>query len=150
LDGDNIRHGLNKNLGFSPQDRKENIRRIGEVAKLFADAGITTLASFISPYIKDRELAREIHKKANLGFIEVFVDTPIEECEKRDPKGMYKKAREALAAGKGMGFTGVDAPYELPPNPEIVIHNDKATPQEAAAMVINYLEENGFLPDLRE
>ena len=114
LDGDNIRHGLNKNLGFSAADREENIRRIGEVAKLFADAGVITLTSFISPYRKDRDQARKIHEEAGLPFIEIFVDVPIEVCEKRDPKGLYKKARAALAEGKGMGFTGVDDPYEAP------------------------------------
>jgi adenylylsulfate kinase len=148
-DGDNIRHGLNKNLGFSAEDREENIRRIGEVAKLFADTGVITLTSFISPYRKDRDLARKIHDEAGLSFIEVLVEVPIDECEKRDPKGLYKKAREALAAGKGMGFTGVDDPYEAPEKPEIVIHNDKVTPQEAAAQVIEYLEKNGLLPALK-
>ncbi|MGQ9650576.1 MAG: adenylyl-sulfate kinase [Phycisphaerae bacterium] len=144
-DGDNIRHGLNKNLGFSAADREENIRRIGEVAKLFADAGCIMLTSFISPYRKDRDQARKIHEDAGLTFIEVFVDVPIEKCEQRDPKGLYKKAREALAAGKGMGFTGVDDPYEPPLKPELVIHNDKVTPQEAAAEVLEYLEERGLL-----
>ncbi len=144
-DGDNIRHGLNKNLGFSAADREENIRRIGEVAKLFADAGIIMLTSFISPYRKDRDQARKIHQEAGLSFIEIFVDVPIDQCEQRDPKGLYKKAREALAAGKGMGFTGVDDPYEPPLKPELVIHNDKITPQEAAAQVLAYLEEKGLL-----
>ncbi len=144
-DGDNIRHGLNKNLGFSAADREENIRRIGEVAKLFADAGVLMLTSFISPYRKDRDQARKIHDEAGLTFIEIFVDVPIDKCEQRDPKGLYKKAREALAAGKGMGFTGVDDPYEPPLKPELVIHNDKVTPQEAAAQVLAYLEEKGLL-----
>lgn len=149
LDGDNIRHGLNKNLGFSAEDREENIRRIGEVTKLFADAGLFSLTSFISPYIKDRDQARKIHEEAGLSFIEVFVDVPIEECEKRDPKGLYQKARAALAAGKGMGFTGVDDPYEAPLKAEITIQNDKVTPQEAAAQVLTYLEEKGLLPALK-
>ncbi|NLE61369.1 MAG: adenylyl-sulfate kinase [Planctomycetes bacterium] len=144
-DGDNIRHGLNKNLGFSAADREENIRRIGEVAKLFADAGVIMLTSFISPYRKDRDQARKIHEEAGLTFIEIFVDVPIDQCEQRDPKGLYKKAREALAAGKGMGFTGVDDPYEPPLKPELVIHNDQITPQEAAAQVLAYLEEKGLL-----
>ncbi len=144
LDGDNIRHGLNKNLGFSAADREENIRRIGEVTKLFADAGLFSLTSFISPYRKDRDLARKIHQEAGLTFIEVFVDVPIDICEQRDPKGLYKKARAALAEGKGMGFTGVDDPYEPPLNPEIVLHNDKLTPQEAAAEVLNYLQSRGL------
>jgi adenylylsulfate kinase len=144
-DGDNIRHGLNKNLGFSAADREENIRRIGEVAKLFADAGLITLTSFISPYRKDRDQARKIHDEAGLTFIEIFVDVPIGECEKRDPKGLYKKARAALEAGKGMGFTGVDDPYEPPLKPELVLHNDQLTPQEAAAEVLAYLEHTGLL-----
>jgi adenylylsulfate kinase len=117
LDGDNIRFGLNKNLGFSAADREENIRRIGEVSKLFADAGIVTLSSFISPYAKDRDAARAVHKEAGLPFIEVFVDTPIEVCEQRDPKGLYKKAR----AGEIKGFTGIDDPYEAPTSAELVI-----------------------------
>lgn len=148
LDGDNIRHGLNKNLGFSAADREENIRRIGEVARLFADTGVITLTSFISPYRKDRDQVRRIHEESQLSFVEVFVDVPIEECEKRDPKGLYKKARAALAEGKGMGFTGVDDPYEAPLEPELVLANAGITPQEAAAQVINYLEARGILPPL--
>jgi adenylylsulfate kinase len=148
LDGDNVRHGLNKNLGFSAADREENIRRIGEVAKLFADTGVIALTSFISPYRKDRDLARQIHLEAGLPFIEVLVDVPIAVCETRDPKGLYKKARAALAEGKGMGFTGVDDPYEPPLSPEIVIHNDRITPQEAAAQVIRHLESQGMLATL--
>ncbi|MBP9915892.1 MAG: adenylyl-sulfate kinase [Thiobacillaceae bacterium] len=148
LDGDNVRHGLNKNLGFSAADREENIRRIGEVARLFADTGAIALTSFISPYRKDRDQARAIHLDSGLPFIEILVDVPVEVCETRDPKGLYKKARAALAEGKGMGFTGVDDPYELPAAPELVIHNDRITPQEAAAQVINYLESRGLLPDL--
>ena len=145
LDGDNIRHGLNKNLGFSAADREENIRRIGEVAKLFADAGAITLTSFISPYRKDRDQVRKIHQEAGLPFVEVFVDVPIEVCESRDPKGLYKKARAALAEGKGMGFPGVDDPYEPPTNPEIVLRNVDITREEAAAQVLNYLESKGLL-----
>jgi adenylylsulfate kinase len=148
LDGDNIRHGLNKNLGFTAADREENIRRIGEVAKLFADTGVITLTSFISPYRKDRDQVRKIHADAGLSFVEILVDVPIDECEKRDPKGLYKKAREALAAGKGMGFTGVDDPYEAPASPELTIQNAKCTPQEAAVQVLSYLEEKGILPRL--
>src|SRR5207245_730130 len=109
--------GLNKNLGFSAQDREENIRRIGEVAKLFADCGLITLTSFISPYRKDRDIVRALHVEGKLPFIEIHVSTPIATCEQRDPKGLYKKARAALAAGKGMGFTGVDDPYEEPLKP---------------------------------
>ncbi len=142
LDGDNIRHGLNKNLGFSATDREENIRRIGEVAKLFADAGLITCTSFISPYRKDRDLVRKLHQDAGLAFIEVFVDVPIDVCETRDPKGLYKKARAALAEGKGMGFTGVDDPYEPPLKPEIVIRNVDISREEAAVQVLEYLEAN--------
>lgn len=145
LDGDNIRHGLNKNLGFSAADREENIRRIGEVAKLFADTGVITLTSFISPYRKDRDQVRKIHQEAGLTFVEVFVDVPIEICETRDPKGLYKKARAALAEGKGMGFTGVDDPYEPPISPEIVLRNVDISREEAAAQVLNYLESKGLL-----
>src|SRR6516165_5387032 len=111
LDGDNIRHGLNKNLGFTAADREENIRRIGEVTKLFADAGVITLTSFISPYRKDRDAVRALHVASNVPFIEVHCNTPIQTCESRDPKGLYKKARAAIASGKGMGFTGLDDPY---------------------------------------
>ena len=146
LDGDNIRHGLNKNLGFSAVDREENIRRIGEVARLFADTGVIALTSFISPYRQDRDLVRQMHRQDGLPFIEVLVDVPIEICETRDPKGLYKKARAALAEGKGMGFTGVDDPYEQPLTAEIVIRNDRTTPQEAAAQVIAYMESRGMLP----
>ncbi len=145
LDGDNVRHGLNKNLGFSAADREENIRRIGEVARLFADTGVISLTSFISPYRKDRDLVRQIHHESGLPFVEILVDVPIEVCEQRDPKGLYKKARAALAEGKGIGFTGVDDPYEGPLAPELVIHNDRITPQEAAVQVIGFLEERGLL-----
>jgi adenylylsulfate kinase len=150
LDGDNVRHSLNKNLGFSAKDREENIRRIGEVARLFADTGVLSLTSFISPYRKHRDEARQLHEETGLPFIEVFLDVPIEECEKRDPKGLYKKARIALAEGKGMGFTGVDDPYEAPLKPEITIQNAKVTPQEAAAAVLTYLEEKALLPPLKQ
>jgi adenylylsulfate kinase len=148
LDGDNVRHGMNKNLGFSAADREENIRRIGEVARLFADTGVIALTSFISPYRKDRDQARRIHQESGLPFIEVMVEVPIEVCESRDPKGLYAKARAALAAGKGMGFTGIDDPYEPPLAPELVLHNDRMTPQEAAVQVIAYLETNGLLGKL--
>jgi adenylylsulfate kinase len=145
LDGDNIRHGLNKNLGFSAADREENIRRIGEVAKLFADCGALTLTSFISPYRKDRDTVRALHDAAKLPFIEIHVNTPIETCEQRDPKGLYKRAREAVKSGKGMGFTGVDDPYEAPLKPELIIDATSTTPQQAAAVLIQYLDERGFL-----
>lgn len=140
LDGDNVRHGLNKNLGFSALDRAENIRRIGEVAKLFADAGTIAIASFISPYRQDRDQVREMHQEAGLPFIEIYVDVPIDVCESRDPKGLYRKARSALAAGKGMGFTGVDDPYEAPNAPDLVVTNDRVTPQEAAIQILAYLQ----------
>jgi adenylylsulfate kinase len=141
LDGDNIRHGLNRNLGFSATDREENIRRIGEVAKLFADAGLITMTSFISPYRKDRDLARDIHVKAGLPFIEVYMATPIETCEQRDPKGLYKKAR----AGELKGFTGVDDPYEAPLNPEVTVDATTTSPQEAATSLIRYLQRAGYI-----
>ena len=141
LDGDNIRHGLNKNVGFSPEDREENIRRIGEVAKLFADTGVLTFTSFISPYRKDRDQARKIHEEAGLPFIEVFVSAPLEVCEQRDPKGLYQKARE----GKIPEFTGISAPYEEPLKPEIVLDVAKLSPQESAVEVINYLVERKLL-----
>ncbi len=117
LDGDNIRLGLNKNLGFSAEDRAENIRRIGEVCKLFADAGFVVIASFISPYAADRDNVRKVHAAAGLPFVECFVDTPLEVCEQRDPKGLYKKAR----AGEIKNFTGISDPYEAPANPELVL-----------------------------
>ena len=145
LDGDNIRFGLNKNLGFSPDDRKENIRRIGEVAKLFADAGVITSTSFISPYREDRDVVRKLHDDGGLTFIEVFVRVPIEICETRDPKGLYKKAR----AGEIKEFTGISAPYEEPLKPELVIDNDnRMTPQEAAAQVIAYLQQRKLVREL--
>lgn len=142
LDGDNVRHGLNKNLGFSAEDRTENIRRIGEVGKLFAEAGIVTLASFVSPYSADRDAVRAL--MADGDFIEVFVDTPLELCEKRDPKGLYKKAR----AGEISDFTGISAPYEAPTNPELVIKTAETSLEEAAARLLAYLEEKGKLPAL--
>jgi adenylylsulfate kinase len=141
LDGDNIRHGLNKNLGFSAADREENIRRIGEMAKLFADAGLVVMASFISPYRKDRDIVRALHDTAGLPFIEIHVATPIETCETRDPKGLYKKAR----AGQLKGFTGIDDPYEPPENPEIVLDATKLSPQDAAMQLLNYLREKGLI-----
>ena len=141
LDGDNIRHGLNKNLGFSPEDREENIRRIGEVAKLFADAGCMTFTSFISPYRADRDQARKIHEEAGLPFIEVFVKASVEVCEKRDPKGLYAKARE----GKIPEFTGISAPYEEPLKPELVLDTNELTPEQAAKTVLDYIEQRGLL-----
>jgi adenylylsulfate kinase len=145
LDGDNIRHGLNKNLGFTAADREENIRRIGEVAKLFADTGVITLTSFISPYRKDRDNVRALHVAGNMPFIEIHCATPIETCETRDPKGLYKKARAALASGKGMGFTGVDDPYEAPLKPEVTLDATGTSPQQAAVILVDYLEKQGIL-----
>lgn len=141
LDGDNVRHGLNKNLGFSPEDRNENIRRIGEVAKLFADAGVLTFTSFISPYRADRDEARRIHEDAGLPFVEVFVEASLAVCEERDPKGLYKKAR----AGEVAEFTGISAPYEEPLKPEIVLETGVLSPQECAAAVLDYLQDRGLI-----
>ena len=141
LDGDNIRHGLNKDLGFSEEDRVENIRRIGEVAKLFVDAGLIVLTAFISPFRKDRDFVRSLVEGGE--FIEIFVDTPIEECEKRDPKGLYKKARN----GEIKNFTGIDSPYEPPVNPEIHIKTTEINPKEAADIIIKYIKEKGYIND---
>ena len=143
LDGDNIRMGLNKNLGFSAEDRAENIRRIGEVAKLFTDAGVIAITSFISPYKKDRDAVRAGMKPGE--FIEVYINVSLEGAEKRDPKGLYKKARAAVAAGKGMGFTGIDDRYEAPDKPEIVIDTEKGKPEDAAKEILAYLEKGGYL-----
>jgi adenylylsulfate kinase len=139
LDGDNVRHGLNKNLGFSAEDREENIRRIGEVAKLFVDAGIIVLTAFISPYRRDREMVRAIVEEGE--FIEVFVSTPLEVCEARDPKGLYKKAR----AGQIRGFTGIDDPYEPPEHPEITLPTDRKSVEESVAQILGELEARGYL-----
>ena len=135
LDGDNVRHGLNSNLGFSPEDRVENIRRVGEVACLMADAGLIVITAFISPYRADRRRARESACKGGIDFIEVFVSAPVEVCEQRDPKGLYKKAR----AGEIKEFTGVSAPYEAPENPECIVHTDVQTVEESVAAVIEYV-----------
>src|SRR3954447_8794105 len=141
LDGDKIRHGLNKNLGFSAADREENIRRIGEVAKLFADAGLVVMTSFISPYRKDRDAVRALHEAAGLPFVEIHAATPIETCETRDPKGLYKKAR----AGELKNFTGIDDPYEPPAKPELVLDSDKKGIDELAGEVVAYLDKHGIL-----
>jgi adenylylsulfate kinase len=141
LDGDNIRHGLNRNLGFSPEDREENIRRVGEVAHLFSQAGIINMAAFISPYRSDRKKARDLAKEGE--FIEVFCRCSLEACEKRDRKGVYKKAR----AGEISEFTGISAPYEEPENPEITVHTDRETIEEDVNKIISYLEKNGFLEE---
>jgi len=142
MDGDNIRFGLNKNLGFSAEDRAENIRRIGEVAKLFADAGVIALTSFISPYSSDRDAARKTHADAGLPFFEVFVNTPIGECEKRDPKGLYKKAR----AGEIKGFTGVDDPYEAPAKAELVLKSGSTSVEQCVQACLDMLRGAGALP----
>ncbi len=137
LDGDNVRHGLNNDLGFSESNRKENIRRISEVSKLFVDAGLITLTAFISPFREDRERAKEI-----IGdFIEIFIDTPFEECSKRDPKGLYKKAMN----GEIKNFTGLDSPYEEPLSPDIHIQTTQSDIEESANIVVSYLKEKGFI-----
>jgi len=141
LDGDNVRHGLNKDLGFSAEDRAENIRRIGEVAKLFADSGLIVITSFISPYVSDRDLARKLHDDAGVPFLEVYVEVPLAVAEKRDPKGLYKKAR----AGQIKGFTGIDDPYEPPPKPELVVATDRLSEGESVRKVLGLLEERGLL-----
>jgi len=141
LDGDNIRHGLNKNLGFSPEDREENIRRIGEVSKLFSDCGIITMTAFISPYRKDRDNVRQLFEKGE--FIEVYLKIPIEIAEERDPKGLYKKAR----AGEIKEFTGIDAPYEEPENPEIIIETSELNIEESAQIILSYLIQNGIIAE---
>ncbi|MCS7048424.1 MAG: adenylyl-sulfate kinase, partial [Verrucomicrobiae bacterium] len=141
LDGDNIRHGLSANLGFSPEDRTENIRRVAEVAKLFADAGVLVITAFISPYRDDRRLARSIMREGD--FVEVYVNAPIEVCEQRDPKGLYKKAR----AGQIKNFTGIDAPYEPPENPEIIVHTDRLTVNECVTQIMDYLKQHFIAED---
>jgi len=145
LDGDNVRMGLNKSLGFSAEDRAENIRRIGEVARLFADSGCIALTSFISPYRADRELARAMHEKDAIGaipFFEVFVDAPIEVCEQRDPKGLYKKAR----AGQLKGFTGIDDPYEAPSRPELVLKPASMSIEDSVRACLKLLADRGIIP----
>lgn len=139
LDGDNIRHGLNKNLGFSPEDRKENIRRIGEVGKLMVDAGVVTMTAFISPYEEDRNIVRDILEDGE--FIEVYTKCNLDECEARDPKGLYKKAR----SGEIKEFTGINAPYEEPSNPEIIIDTEQHSVEEAVEEIVAYLKEHKYL-----
>jgi adenylylsulfate kinase len=140
LDGDNIRHGLNKNLGFSPADRTENIRRIGEVAKLFTEAGVMALTAFISPYRADRDQVRAIMAAGD--FVEVHVDCPVEVCEQRDVKGLYKKAR----AGEIKEFTGISAPYEAPEKPELTINTAGQSVEESSKQILAYLEKQGIVP----
>ncbi|GMG05580.1 adenylyl-sulfate kinase [Aspergillus flavus] len=152
LDGDNIRFGLNKDLGFSEKDRNENIRRIAEVAKLFADSASIAITSFISPYRADRDTARKLHEvptpgeETGLPFVEVFIDVPIEVAEQRDPKGLYKLAR----AGKISEFTGISAPYEEPEKPEVHIHNHDLPVQDAVKQIVDYLDAQGYLPPKKE
>ncbi|KAL2122615.1 hypothetical protein VTJ04DRAFT_3070 [Mycothermus thermophilus] len=152
LDGDNVRFGLNKDLGFSEKDRNENIRRIAEVAKLFADSSTIAITSFISPYRADRKIARDLHATASpagddpLPFIEVFVDVPLEVAESRDPKGLYKKAR----AGEIKEFTGISAPYEAPENPEITIRTDQLSVEDCVRKISGYLVEKGLITQTQE
>ena len=142
LDGDNIRLGINKNLGFSAEDRAENIRRVGEVSKLFVDGGVIVLSSFISPYLVDRQIVRELHEADNMPFIEVFVDCSLEAAEERDPKGLYKKAR----AGEIKNFTGIDDPYEAPEAPEVHLHTDQQSLEEEVEQLVELLEKQGLIP----
>jgi adenylylsulfate kinase len=142
LDGDNIRLGINKNLGFSTEDRTENIRRIGEIAKLFVDSSVIALTSFISPYREDRDKVRALHEESGMPFIEVFVDCSLDEAEKRDPKGLYKKAR----AGEIKNFTGIDDPYEAPEKAEIHLHTDQMSLQEEVDLLLAYLTQHNILP----
>ncbi|GBC06950.1 hypothetical protein RclHR1_07160008 [Rhizophagus clarus] len=144
LDGDNIRFGLNKDLGFGPGDRTENIRRIAEVAKLFADSTTIALTSFISPFRADRDSARKLHEEGGIPFVEVFVDAPLEVVEQRDPKGLYKKAK----AGEIKEFTGISSPYEPPTSPEVHIKTDKTTIEESVKILVNYLEEKKYISTL--
>lgn len=141
LDGDNIRFGLNKDLGFSEADRNENIRRIGEVAKLFADASVVAVTSFISPYRADRDLARRLHEAEGIPFIEVYVEAPLSVVEARDPKGLYRKAR----AGEIKEFTGITAPYEAPEHPELHVQTDKQSVEECVKVITDYLFEKGYV-----
>lgn len=141
LDGDNLRHGLNGDLGFSAEDRHENVRRVGEVARLFADAGVMALVPLISPYVEDRDRARAAHALADLPFIEVFVDTPLEVCEQRDPKGLYAKAR----AGEIKGFTGIDDPYEAPPQPDLILRPEDGDPAAQAQQLLDLLTARDIL-----
>ena len=142
LDGDNIRLGINRNLGFSAEDRSENIRRVGEVSKLFVDGGVIVLSSFISPYLIDRQIVRELHEADNMPFIEVFVDCSLEAAEERDPKGLYKKAR----SGEIKNFTGIDDPYEAPSAPEVHLRTDQQSLEEEVEHLLDLLEKQGLIP----
>lgn len=142
LDGDNVRLGINKNLGFSAEDRAENIRRIGEIAKLFVDAGVIALSSFVSPYRADRDQVRALHEASDMPFVEIYIECPLEVAEERDPKGLYKKAR----AGEIKNFTGIDDPYEAPTQPELVLNTAEMTLEEEVQAILDYLRERGILP----
>jgi adenylylsulfate kinase len=144
LDGDNVRHGLSKDLGFSDADRIENIRRIGEVSKLFTDAGLIVLSAFISPFASDRQMVRDLFAPGE--FIEVFMDTPLEICEARDPKGLYKKAR----AGKIQQFTGIDSPYEQPANPELSLDTSKFEVEACIDQLLKFLELNHYIQAIQK
>ena len=141
LDGDNVRLGINRNLGFSAEDRTENIRRIGEISKLFVDSGVISLSSFISPYRADRDQVRALHDEAGMDFIEVFVDCSLDAAESRDPKGLYKKAR----AGEIKNFTGIDDPYEAPDKPEIHLHSDQQSLEEEVNQILSVLRDRGII-----
>ena len=141
LDGDNIRMGINRNLGFSAEDRTENIRRIGEISKLFVDAGLLVLSAFISPYREDRDRVRELHREAGFDFIEIHVDCSLETAERRDPKGLYKKAR----AGEIKNFTGIDDPYEEPEKPEIHLRTDRMSLEEEVGIIVRHMKDKGII-----
>jgi adenylylsulfate kinase len=141
LDGDNVRLGINRNLGFTAEDRTENIRRIGEIAKLFVDTGVVALSSFISPYMQDRDQVRALHEAAGMDFIEIFVDCSLEVAESRDPKGLYKKAR----AGEIKNFTGIDDPYEAPAKAEIHLHSDQQSLTEEVDIILGVLRDRGII-----
>lgn len=142
LDGDNMRTGLNRNLSFSKEDREENVRRVAEVARLFADAGIITLCSFVSPFAADREMAREIHRNANLPFFEIFVQASLQVCESRDVKGLYKKARQGIIKG----FTGIDQNYDVPVTPDLIVNTENATVRQSTDLVIDFLQRKHIIP----
>ncbi|KYN18830.1 PREDICTED: bifunctional 3'-phosphoadenosine 5'-phosphosulfate synthase-like [Trachymyrmex cornetzi] len=146
LDGDNLRTGLNRNLGFSKEDREENVRRVAEVARLFADAGIIALCSFVSPFAMDREMARQIHENANLPFFEIFIDASLQVCETRDVKGLYKKARQGIIKG----FTGIDQNYDVPTEPDLTVNTENTTVQQSTDIVINFLQSKQIIPKMCE
>lgn len=141
-----MRTGLNRNLGFSKEDREENVRRVAEVARLFADAGIITLCSFVSPFATDRKMAREIHRNADLPFFEIFVDASLQVCESRDVKGLYKKARQGIIKG----FTGIDQNYDVPVTPDLVVNTENATVRQSTDLVVDFLQRKHIIPKLGE